>query len=124
MTNAYHQMIPITVHVIQSLAISNPETAKLGMDLLVELCETAVNVISPHVKILIGMCLSICNNQFMDDEIKTKSVMFIGCLIKIKKKAIIKHKLVEPIVGELIICCFLKFSIRSSCFLLVIKIIL
>ena len=93
-------MIPRVMKIIEALTFVDQDKAIKGFDLLDELCENASTVISSHVKSLVEMCLSIVNHQEINDELKTKAVAFIGWLAKIKKKAIVKHKLVEPIIGE------------------------
>lgn len=101
MVNAYHQMIPQVMQVIQALSFVNPEKAVEGFELLDELCERAASVLSPHVKSLVEVCISMASNQSLDDDLKVKAMAFIGWLAKIKKKSIVKYKLVEPIIGKL-----------------------
>ncbi|XP_011501436.1 PREDICTED: importin-4-like [Ceratosolen solmsi marchali] len=99
--NAYHHMIPRIMQIIQALTLVNERKAIKGFELLDELCECAPTVISPHIKSLIEMCLFIANSKSLHDDLKIKAVSFIGWLAKIKKKAIVKHKLVEPIIDML-----------------------
>ncbi|OXU25360.1 hypothetical protein TSAR_005639 [Trichomalopsis sarcophagae] len=101
MVNAYHQLLPRVMQIIQALTTVDQEKAAKGFELLDELCESAQSVIAPHVKNLVEMCLTIINNKDLDDDLKMKAVVFIGWLAKIKKKAIVKHKLVEPIIDTL-----------------------
>lgn len=101
MVNAYHQMMPRVMTTIQSLTTTNEDKAIECFELLDELCENAVSVIAPHVKPLVSMCLAIASNKSLDDALRVKAVSFIGWLARTKKKAIIKHKLVEPIIGKL-----------------------
>ncbi|XP_012138134.1 importin-4 isoform X2 [Megachile rotundata] len=110
MVNAYHQMIPLVMNTIQALTTSNEDKAIECFELLDELCENAVTVIAPHVKPLVTMCLAIASNKSLDDALRVKAVGFIGWLARTKKKAIIKHKLVEPILELL----FNLMSIRPE----------
>jgi len=71
-----------------------------SFELLDELCENMVVVITPHVKPLVHMCLTIIANKCTDELLKVRVISFIGWLARLKKKALVKHKLVEPIVGE------------------------
>lgn len=100
MINAYHQMMPQVIQIIQSFATIDSEKALKGFELLDGLCECAASVIAPRLKCLVEMCLFIINNPAFDDDLKINAVHFIGCLVKLKKKAIVKHKLVEPIIGK------------------------
>lgn len=110
MVNAYHQFIPKVIQIIQALSTVNEEKAVKGFELLDELCETAPSVLSSHVKSLVEMCLSLANHKSLSNELRSKSVAFIGWLTKIKKKAIVKHKLVEPIVGKNLHPCRNQYS--------------
>ncbi|XP_060832672.1 importin-4-like [Bombus pascuorum] len=107
MVNAYHQMMPQIMTTIQSLTTSHEDKAIECFELLDELCENAIAVIAPHVKALVTMCLVIAGNKALDDALRVKAVSFIGWLARTKKKAIIKHKLVEPILDML-------FNLMSS----------
>lgn len=101
MVNAYHQMMPQVMTTIQSLTTTNEDKAIECFELLDELCENAIAVIAPHVKSLVSMCLVIAGNKALDDALRVKAVGFIGWLARTKKKTIIKHKLVEPILDML-----------------------
>ncbi|XP_050478225.1 importin-4-like isoform X2 [Bombus huntii] len=101
MINAYHQMMPQIMTTIQSLTTSHEDKAIQCFELLDELCEHGVAVIAPHVKALVTMCLAIAGNKALDDALRVKAVGFIGWLARTKKKAIIRHKLVEPILDML-----------------------
>lgn len=100
MVDAYHHMIPKIMQMIQALTVLDQEKALKGFELFDELCEIAPAVIAPHVKSLIEMCLFIANSENLEEDLRLKAVMFVGWLAKIKKKAVIKHKLVEPIIGK------------------------
>ncbi|XP_017888011.1 importin-4-like [Ceratina calcarata] len=101
MINAYRQMMPQVMLVIQSLSTIDEDRAILCYELLDELCENEIAVITPHVKPLVNMCIAIGSNKSLDDSIRVKAVGFIGWLARTKKKAMIKHKLVEPILDLL-----------------------
>ncbi|XP_043248077.1 importin-4-like [Colletes gigas] len=100
MVNAYHQMMPLVMTTIQ-FRIANNEDGVQCFELINELCENAVAVIAPHVKLLVSMCLGIASNKSLDNALIVEAVDCIGLVARIKKKAIIKHKLVEPIIDML-----------------------
>lgn len=94
-------MMPHAMVAIQALAEScYDDLAIQSFELLDELCESANVVIAPHIKPLVHMCLAIVANKSLNDELQIKAVSFLGWLGKIKKKALVKHKLVEPIIGK------------------------
>ncbi|XP_063986227.1 importin-4-like [Diachasmimorpha longicaudata] len=101
MVNAYNQMIPMAMSAVQALTVTNQEKAAEAMELFDELCDSGATVISPHIKNIIPMCLTIARNKTLDDELRVRAIGLIGCLARTKTKAIVKHKMVEPIVDVL-----------------------
>ncbi|XP_076649136.1 importin-4 [Halictus rubicundus] len=99
--NAYQQMMPQIMATIQALTSTNEDKAIECFELIDELCENANSVIAPHVKLLVSMCLAIAGNKSLDNALRVKAVVSIGWLAKTKKKAMIKHHLVEPIIDML-----------------------
>lgn len=99
MINAYQRMMPQIMATIQALAAIDEDKATTCFELLDELCENEISVIAPHVKPLINMCLAIASNKSSSDPLRVKAISFIGWLARTKKKALVKHKLVEPIIG-------------------------
>lgn len=93
-------MMPRVMVTIQSLTQAYEDMAIQSFELLDELCENVIAVITPHVKSLVNMCLEIIAKESLDHLIKVRAISFIGWLARIKKKALVKHKLVEPIVGK------------------------
>lgn len=94
-------MMPMIMATVQALTESDHDTFAIqSFDLLDELCENMIVVITPHVKPLVHMCLTIIANKSIDEVLKIRVISFIGWLARLKKKALVKHKLVEPIVGE------------------------
>lgn len=102
--HTYASMMPLIMVTIQTLSEADHDTVTKVQcfDLLDELCENMIVVITPHVKPLVQMCLTIIANKNIDENflLKVRVICFIGWLARLKKKALIKHKLVEPIVGE------------------------
>jgi len=92
--------MPRVMVTIQSLTQAYEDMAIQSFELLDELCENVIAVITPHVKSLVNMCLEIIAKESLDHLIKVRAISFIGWLARIKKKALVKHKLVEPIVGK------------------------
>lgn len=93
--------MPQVLQIIKNLATVDHEKAGKGFDLLDELCEYCLTVIAPYVKSQVELCILIGNDASINEELKAKAILFLGSLIKNKKKAILKNKLVEPIVGKL-----------------------
>lgn len=100
MVNAFHEMMPKMLNTIAALSESHEEKAIECYELFEELCDNAATVISPHLKNLIAMSLTIAQNKSLGNELRVKAIAVVGCLVRTKKKAIVKNKLVEPIIGE------------------------
>jgi len=100
MQNSYGTMMPQIIKTIQTFTQYNHTYAIESFELLDELCENANSVITPHVKSLVNLCLTIVDNKLIEPEIKKKAINFIGWLAKIKKKALVKHNLIAPIVSK------------------------
>ncbi|XP_014603697.1 PREDICTED: importin-4-like isoform X1 [Polistes canadensis] len=107
MINAYSRMMPQIMTTIQALTEVDEDKATTSYGLLDELCDNEINVIAPHVKPLISMCLAIANNKSLSDPLRVKALHFISGLARTRKKSLIKHKLVEPIIDTL-------FALMSS----------
>ncbi|KAI4495616.1 hypothetical protein M0802_008451 [Mischocyttarus mexicanus] len=107
MINAYSRMMPQIMTTIQALTAVDEDKATTSFELLDDLCENEINVIAPHVKPLISMCLAIASNKSLSDPLRVKAISFISWLARTRKKSLIKHKLVEPIIDTL-------FALMSS----------
>ncbi|XP_071878378.1 importin-4 [Bombus fervidus] len=103
----YNQIMPRIVTTIQSLTISHEDKAIQCFELLEELYNNAYYVIMPELQALVNMCLVIAGNKALDDTLRVKALGFIACIVKIKKKSIVRCKLVEPILDVL-------FNLMSS----------
>lgn len=114
MANTYIQTMPLVMATIQALTTSDEPRAIQCFELLDELCENVNFVIGPHVKSLVNMCLAIATNKSLDEALRIKAVGFIGWLARTKKKALVKNKLVEPIVGETL---FTVIWMNTYCFI-------
>lgn len=55
-------------------------------------------LLTSNIKILMDFCLEASNNESLDSALRVKTVAYIGWLVRLKKKIIIKQKLVEPII--------------------------
>lgn len=100
MVNAYHELMPQVLSIIEALILVNENYAVESFELLDELCEQASTVIDPHIKLLVTASLSVANNANIGGNLRAKGVTLVGWLVRNKKKALIKHKLIEPIIGK------------------------
>lgn len=108
MINVYHSLLPRVMECIKVFAVSDEKKACDVMELLDDLVETCINVVLPHTRPLVEMCLQLCTTNEIPDEVKVKAISFVGWLTRSKAKNITKNKLVEPIVDVLFALMCLK----------------
>ncbi|XP_069698314.1 importin-4-like [Periplaneta americana] len=101
LANVYHQLMPRVMQAVRALSVTDEERAVEAMELFDDLVESAIAVIVPHIKPLVEMCLEFASNKTLGDSIRVKALSFIGWITRTKKKAIVKHKLVQPILDVL-----------------------
>jgi len=96
--SAVEALLPHIVNVIKSLLSSDEDRAIEALDIVDELIESEVSVIAPHIQHIVMFCLEITSNTQLLDPLRVKALNTIGYLIRLKKKVILKHKLVDPIL--------------------------
>lgn len=94
----YQKSIPYIIKVLQGFAAQDTESFFNAFDILENLADYTPKLLTGNLKILIDFCLEISNNTNLDDHVRVRAVSYIGWLVRLKKKAILKQKLVEPII--------------------------
>lgn len=98
--HAFNQMIPLVIATIQAFTTWDEERAIECFELFYEL-HKQLSVMTHHSKSMVNMCLSIATNESLSDPLKVRALCFVGWLVREKiDKVLLKHKLVEPIVGK------------------------
>ncbi|KAG5680978.1 hypothetical protein PVAND_010452 [Polypedilum vanderplanki] len=98
----YTSAVPYVVKTLSALAICNDDEKFIEcFDILENMADNVPKLLTNHVKLLIEFCLEVSRNKDIDEAIRVKSITFIGWLVRIKKKVILKQKLVEPIIAVL-----------------------
>ncbi|KAK2723477.1 importin-4-like isoform X2 [Artemia franciscana] len=99
------QPLLVTVLSLNKLLVETDEARAIEvMELWEILLESELSLIAPHIKTLSEMCLGIINNKELEESLRSKAIHFISCLAETKKKAIIKLKLLQPILNTLFTC--------------------
>nr|CAD7264449.1 unnamed protein product [Timema shepardi] len=101
LANLFTQLMPRVMEAVRALVQTDEDKAVEVMELFDDLVESVISVIVPHIKPLVEMCLMFAANKDLGDPIRVKALGFIGWIARSKKKAIVKHKLVQPIVDVL-----------------------
>ncbi|PNF17098.1 hypothetical protein B7P43_G16108, partial [Cryptotermes secundus] len=94
----YHQLMPRVMQIVRALIVTDEEQAIEAMEIFDNLVQCVTAVIVPHIKPLVEMCLEFASNKTLGDGIRVKALSFIGWLTRNKKKAVVKNKLVQPIL--------------------------
>ncbi|GBO09355.1 Importin-4 [Araneus ventricosus] len=96
--NLFQSLIPNVITVIKLIANDNQVKACECLEIFDELVESEVAVLAPHLKSLIDLCLEIAASNAYGDELRVKAVNIVAYLIRLKKKAVIKQRLAQPIL--------------------------
>lgn len=70
----------------------------IAFDILENIAENIPALLTPHLKLLVEFSLELARSSQIDESARVKGITFLGWLVRLKKKAIIKMKLIEPIV--------------------------
>lgn len=94
----YQQAVPYIVKALDGFAVQNPDGFIEAFDILENLADYAPKLLNTSLKVLIEFCLALSSKPDLDDMVRVRACSFIGWLVRLKKKAILKQKLVEPII--------------------------
>ncbi|XP_062992581.1 importin-4 [Elgaria multicarinata webbii] len=94
-------IMPKVIAAIRELVGVDETQASETMEVFDELMETEVAIIVHHLPEVVGFCLEVATNQALGDNLRVKALSCISFLIKLKGKAILKHKLLSPILNAL-----------------------
>lgn len=103
MINVFFKLLPRVLEIINAFAHDDEKMACDLLEFLEELIEYAVQVVVPHINLIIQMCLNLANDKTLETSVKIKAVGVVGWLIRSKGKAVLKHKLIEPIIDVLLL---------------------
>lgn len=75
-------------------------------DVVDSLAEYSPKLLNNNVKDLVEFCMQTSSNKAIEDGIRVQLLTFIGRVVRIKKKQIVKQKLLEPMLNVIfeIIC--------------------
>lgn len=100
--HVFQSSVPFVVKTLQAFAIQNDSDKFYdAFDILENLADNTPKLITNHVKMLIEFCLEVSKKRELDDTIRVKAITYIGWIVRLKKKLIVKLKLVEPIIAVL-----------------------
>nr|XP_022312451.1 importin-4-like isoform X1 [Crassostrea virginica] len=94
-------VIPRMLQVIQELIPVDEDQACELLEVFDEMLECEVSIIVPHIKSTLEFCLQVGSRTDLGDGIRVKALSFVASLIRLKKKAFLKHQMVEPVLSVL-----------------------
>uniref|UniRef100_A0A182N9A5 Importin N-terminal domain-containing protein n=1 Tax=Anopheles dirus TaxID=7168 RepID=A0A182N9A5_9DIPT len=97
----YQDSIPYVLKALAAFGEKDSFQFIEAFEILENLADESSRTLSPHMKLLIDFCLQLAGNTQLEDSVRVKTITFVGWLVRLKKKMIIKQKLVEPIVNAL-----------------------
>ncbi|XP_038069954.1 importin-4-like isoform X2 [Patiria miniata] len=97
----FRPLIPQVLVVIRLLLGSDEDQGCQAMELFDELVECEVSIIVPHLKAVVEFCCEVASNGNLGNNARVKALSFISWLTSLKKKAILKYKLVNPVLKVL-----------------------
>lgn len=86
MVTVYHNLLPRVLEIINAFAQDDEKRACELFEILEELIEYAVQVVVPHVRVIVEMCLRIGSDNTMPTTVQIKAVSVVGWLIRSKGK--------------------------------------
>lgn len=94
-------VIPRMLQVVQELIPVDEDQACELLEVFDEMLECEVSIIVPHIKTTLEFCLQVASRTDLGDGIRVKAMSFVASLIRLKKKAFLKHQMVEPVLSVL-----------------------
>ncbi|XP_063063252.1 importin-4 isoform X2 [Engraulis encrasicolus] len=96
--NIMRSLVPRLLTALKALIKSDENQASEAMEVLDELMESEVSIIVPHLAEIVRFCLEIGADASLSDSVRVRALSCISVLIRLKSKAVIKQKLLNPIL--------------------------
>lgn len=97
--HVYQNSVPYILKALHCFAqLEDPEKFINSFEILENLADDCPKLLTPHIKLLIEFSLELSRNKKLDEAVRVKAIAYIGWLVRLKKKIILKQKLVDPII--------------------------
>lgn len=96
--NLMRSLIPKLIVALKHLIQADQDQASEAMEVFDELMESEVSIVVPHIAEIVRFCLEISTDVSLSDSLRVKALSCIAFLIRLKNKAVLKHKLLQPIL--------------------------
>ncbi|XP_023661748.2 importin-4 isoform X1 [Paramormyrops kingsleyae] len=94
-------LIPKLIVAIGRLIQADQDQASEAMEVFDELMESEVSIIVPYISEVVQFCLEVSADPGLSDSLRVKALSCIAFLVRLKSKAVLKQKLVGPILQML-----------------------
>lgn len=89
----FQLLLPAAIGLIAKLVTENQERAVEAMEIFDELFECEVALVVPHIKPIVDLCLHVAETKSLENSLRARAITFIGRLVRLKKKTVVKNKL-------------------------------
>ncbi|XP_062847119.1 importin-4 isoform X2 [Trichomycterus rosablanca] len=96
--NLMRSLIPKLINALKHLIKADQDQASEAMEVFDELMESEVSIMVPHVTEIIHFCLEVSADVSLSNSLRVKALSIVALLIRLKSKAVLKQKLLAPIL--------------------------
>uniref|UniRef100_A0A8C9V3T9 Importin 4 n=1 Tax=Scleropages formosus TaxID=113540 RepID=A0A8C9V3T9_SCLFO len=96
--NLMRALIPKLIVALKHLIKCDQDQASEAMEVFDELIESEVSILVPYISEIVYFCLEVTQDTSLSDSLRVKALSCISVLIRLKSKAVLKHKLLSPIL--------------------------
>ncbi|KAK7863534.1 hypothetical protein R5R35_004984 [Gryllus longicercus] len=100
--SCYSVMLPQMLKAVKALANSEEDMASDLLEMLDDLIENSVITTMHQITPILNMCMELAGSEIKEEQIQIKALSIVDTIVKMKKKAIIKHNLLLPILQTLV----------------------
>uniref|UniRef100_A0A6B2EDB2 Putative karyopherin importin beta 3 n=1 Tax=Phlebotomus kandelakii TaxID=1109342 RepID=A0A6B2EDB2_9DIPT len=93
-------LIPNITRALNALQ-ADPDKFIKAFEILENIADTMPSILGVHLKLLVEYSLVVASAQQLDEGVRVQGITFLGMLVRLKKKAVMKMKMIEPIIGVL-----------------------
>lgn len=96
--NLMRSLIPRLIIALKHIIQADQDQASEAMEVFDELMESEVSIVVPHIAEIVRFCLEVGADVALSDSLRVKALSCIALLIRLKSKAVMKQKLLVPIL--------------------------
>ncbi|KAG7335643.1 hypothetical protein KOW79_000336 [Hemibagrus wyckioides] len=96
--NLMRSLIPKLLIALKHLIQADQGQASEAMEVFDELMESEVSIVVPHITEIVRFCLEVSADVSLNNSLRVKALSCIALLIRLKSKAVLKQKLLAPIL--------------------------